>query len=141
MANWLRVKIDTPSTNNFPATGGILSCCNSANSADVSQVGLAAVDLTGELTWFAADAPYTPRPSGNEAGVGAKSQLFYSTRWDDEQGNLWTATLGEDHSTSLGPDVRVNLTFMVPAFRRVWPCLCVVSPRKGLRGGGCAQMS
>ena len=77
-----------------------------ANSADVSLVGLAAVDLTGDLTWFAADAPHTPRPSGHEAWIGGESQIFYSTRWDDERGNLWTATLGEDNSTSLGPAVK-----------------------------------
>ena len=77
-----------------------------ANSHDVSQVGLGAVDLDGKLTWFAADAPHTPRPSGHEAWVGNRTEVFFSTRWDEERGNLWTATLGEEAPTALGPSVR-----------------------------------
>lgn len=76
------------------------------NSADVSQVSLTAVDLTGEITAFAADVPHTLRPTGHEAWVGEDSAVFFSTRWDDEQGNLWTATLGDDHPTPLGPAIR-----------------------------------
>lgn len=76
------------------------------NSADVSQVSLTAVDLDGQVTPFAADVPHTTRPTGHEAWVGDHSQVFFSTRWDEDAGNLYTATLGDEHPVGLGPGVR-----------------------------------
>ena len=64
-----------------------------ANSPDVSRVGLGALTLARQLTWFAADEPHTTRPSGHETWIGAQTRVFFSTRWDDEQGNLWTGSL------------------------------------------------
>jgi hypothetical protein len=77
-----------------------------ANSQDVSRVGLAAASLDGELSWFAADAPHTLRPTGHEAWVGDQSRVFFSTAWDPERGNLWTAGLEDPEPTPLGPSIR-----------------------------------
>jgi hypothetical protein len=77
-----------------------------ANSQDKTQVGLGAAALDGELTWFAADAPHTLRPTGHEAWVGDQSRVFFSTGWDGQRGNLWTAALGEASPQPLGPSVR-----------------------------------
>lgn len=77
-----------------------------ANSQDRSRVGLGPVDLDGQLTWFAADAPHTARPTGHEAWVGDRSTVFFSTAWDEERGNLWTADVGASEPRPVGPHVR-----------------------------------
>jgi Tol biopolymer transport system component len=72
-----------------------------ANSPDVSRVGLGALTLARQLTWFAADEPHTTRPSGHETWIGAHTRVFFSTRWDDEQGNLWTGSLSSGRHAHL----------------------------------------
>ena len=74
-----------------------------ANSQDVSRVGLGAVGLDGELRWFAADQPHTPRPTGHEAWVGDTASIFFSTGWDEAaRGNLWTVDLDDEAPRLVG---------------------------------------
>lgn len=77
-----------------------------ANSPGVVRVELGAVTLAGHVTWFAADEPHTPRPSGHEAWIGDQTRIFFSTRFEADRGNLFTATLHEPAPVGLGPSLR-----------------------------------
>ena len=73
-----------------------------ADASEVRQVflGILEVDREG-VDWLAADRPHTPRPTGHEAWIGQKANVFFSTGADDKsEGNLWTAGVG-DKSASL----------------------------------------
>jgi Tol biopolymer transport system component len=75
------------------------------NPKDVTAPGVPGIPIKDE-TWFEADEPHTTRPSGHETWIGAQTRVFFSTRWDDEQGNLWTTSLDSPAPEPLGSSVR-----------------------------------
>lgn len=63
---------------------------------DVKVVLLSELEIGGSEKPFPADRPYTPRPTGHEAWIGATSSIFFSTGTDPEsKGNVWSAKIGD----------------------------------------------
>lgn len=77
---------------------------------DVKQVLLGEIDLSGEMTLFSADQPYTLRPTGHEAWMGDKSSVFFSTEADPETGaSIYYAAVGDEGPTVVrGPGASVG---------------------------------
>ena len=67
---------------------------------DVKVVLLSELQVGGVERPFPADQPYTLRPTGHEAWIGATGGIFFSTGADaTTQGNIWTAHVGDAKPT------------------------------------------
>lgn len=85
------------------------------------QVLLGNLSMDGHAYPFPADRPYTPRPTGHEAWIGASDRICFSTIAGPEQaGTLWSAKMGEDHATPLCADQRRFNHVSVSRCGRYW---------------------
>ena len=67
---------------------------------DVKMVLLSELEVGGPERPFPADEPYTLRPTGHEAWIGATSEIFFSTAMDkDLHGNVWRCKVGDKKPT------------------------------------------
>ena len=85
---------------------------------DVKQVLLGSMETDGEgITWFAADRPHTPRPTGHECWIGKSDTILFSTATDsDDESNLWTVKYGAESPT--------RCTEGLPQYAHVSASLC-----------------
>ncbi|MFO7903968.1 MAG: hypothetical protein ACQESR_15195 [Planctomycetota bacterium] len=66
----------------------------------VKTVLLSELEIGGGEKRFPADQPYTLRPTGHEAWIGATSGIFFSTAMDSSlNGNVWRAKVGDEQPT------------------------------------------
>ncbi len=67
---------------------------------DVKVVLLSELEVGGPERPFPADHPYTLRPTGHEAWIGATSEIFFSTAMDEKlNGNVWRCKVGDENPT------------------------------------------
>ncbi|MCC6488493.1 MAG: hypothetical protein IT364_13430, partial [Candidatus Hydrogenedentes bacterium] len=64
---------------------------------DVKVVLLSELGIDGTERPFPADQPYTLRPTGHEAWIGASTEIFFSTAVDEKlNGNIWRGKVGDE---------------------------------------------
>jgi len=67
---------------------------------DVKVVLLSELEPGGPERPFPADQPFTLRPTGHEAWIGATSEIFFSTAMDATlNGNVWRCKVGDEKPT------------------------------------------
>ena len=67
---------------------------------EVKVVLLSELEIGGSEKPFPADQPFTLRPTGHEAWIGATSSIFFSTGSDaTSKGNIWSAKVGAEKPT------------------------------------------
>lgn len=70
---------------------------------DVKVVLLSELELGGIERSFAADRPFTPRPTGHEAWIGNTAEIFFSTAPEADTGQtIWRAKVGDAKPTPVG---------------------------------------